>query len=236
MNSSSSQPAGPAPLDDRIDSLLPQTQCARCGYPSCRDYSRALAAGRVELNRCPPGGQAIIEALAELLGRSPLPLDPACGGQRPWVVARIDEAVCIGCTLCIQACPVDAILGAAKRMHTVIEDECTGCELCLAPCPVDCIALVPMTLAGGGAGARSESGAGEDFLERWLRERAPIARRRFINRQQRLHVMRESRDRRRSARTAMPGRDAERGTKQAVIRAAVERVRERRRGARQIPS
>ena len=131
---------------ERIDALLPQTQCTRCGYPSCREYARALAAGVAALNRCPPGGAATIAALATTLDLEPRPLDPACGEERPWVVARIDEAACIGCTLCIDACPVDAILGAAKRMHTVIESECTGCELCLDPCPVDCIELAPMKL------------------------------------------------------------------------------------------
>jgi electron transport complex protein RnfB len=121
-------------------------------------------------------------------------------------------------------------------MHTVIEDECTGCELCLAPCPVDCIALVPMTLTRGGAGAGSETDSGEDFLERWMRERAPIARRRFLHRQRRLRRMQESRVRRQPGRAAMPGRDADRTTKQEVIRAAVERALQRRRSARRLSS
>lgn len=238
MNPSATESTAALSLADRIDALLPQTQCARCGYPSCRDYSRALAAGQVELNRCPPGGVPAIERLAKLLGRDPIPLDPACGGERPWVVARIDEAACIGCTLCIHACPVDAILGAAKCMHTVIDSECTGCELCLDACPVDCIAFLPMNLAGvgGESGAKGETEAGDNLLEHWMRERAASARRRFLNRQQRLRRMRESRARRRRGHAAMPGRDADRATKQAIIRAAVERALHRRRNARRIPS
>lgn len=131
------------PLATRIDALLPQTQCGQCNFAGCRPYAEAIARGDADINQCPPGGDAGIRALAQLLGREIKPLNPAHGTQKPRVVALIDEAVCIGCTKCIQACPVDAIVGAAKLMHTVIADECTGCELCLPPCPVDCIALVP---------------------------------------------------------------------------------------------
>jgi electron transport complex protein RnfB len=130
------------PVVDQIDALLPQTQCANCGYPGCRPYAQAIAAGEAEINQCPPGGEAGIRALADLLGRESLPLNPENGEEKPKAVAVIDEKVCIGCTLCIQACPVDAIVGAAKLMHTVIESECTGCDLCLPPCPVDCIEMV----------------------------------------------------------------------------------------------
>ena len=133
-----------ADLVDRIDALLPQTQCRRCLYPACRPYAEAIARGEADINRCPPGGAAGIEAIAALLGRAPILLDPAHGTETPRVVALIREAECIGCTKCIQACPVDAIVGAAKQMHTVIGDECTGCELCIAPCPVDCIDMVPV--------------------------------------------------------------------------------------------
>jgi len=130
------------PLAARIDALLPQTQCTRCGYPTCRAYADAIAADETDINHCPPGGVDGVAALAALLGRATKPLDPANGSEAAPLVAVIDEAVCIGCTKCIQACPVDAIVGAAKRMHTVVAAECTGCELCLPPCPVDCIALV----------------------------------------------------------------------------------------------
>jgi len=130
------------PVVEQIDRLLPQTQCGQCGYPGCRPYAEAIAAGEAEINQCPPGGEAGIRALADLLGQEPLALNPENGEFRQSSVAVIDEQVCIGCTLCIQACPVDAILGASKQMHTVIESECTGCELCLPPCPVDCIDLV----------------------------------------------------------------------------------------------
>ncbi len=128
----------------RIDALLPQTQCAQCGFPGCRPYARAIAAGHADLNQCPPGGEATVRALADLLGRDPEPLSEACGSTESEAVARIDEALCIGCTLCVQACPVDAIVGAAQLMHTVIRAECTGCELCVAPCPVDCVAMEPL--------------------------------------------------------------------------------------------
>ena len=131
------------PVVEQIDACLPQTQCAQCGYPGCRPYAEAIADGRADINQCPPGGEATVTALAELLGREAKPLNPENGEHKPPVVALIDEPRCIGCTLCIQACPVDAIVGAAQRMHTVIADECTGCELCLPPCPVDCIDLVP---------------------------------------------------------------------------------------------
>ncbi len=132
------------PLVDQIDAILPQTQCGQCSYPGCRPYANAIAAGEADINRCPPGGETTIIALADLLGREPIPLDAEVGEEKPKMVAVIDEQTCIGCTLCIQACPVDAILGAAKQMHTIIEPECTGCELCIEPCPVDCIDMVPV--------------------------------------------------------------------------------------------
>ena len=128
---------------DDIDALLPQTQCTRCGYPGCRPYAEALAAGGAQINQCPPGGAATIGALAALLARAPLPLNPANGVEGPELVAQIDEDACIGCARCLPPCPVDAIVGAAKQMHTVVLALCTGCELCVAPCPVDCITLVP---------------------------------------------------------------------------------------------
>ena len=131
-------------LAQRIDALLPQTQCTQCGYDGCRPYAEAIARGEADINQCPPGGDAGIGRLAALLGRAAMPLDPAHGPFRAPQVAVIDEAACIGCTKCIQACPVDAIVGASKLMHTVVASWCTGCELCLPPCPVDCIALEPV--------------------------------------------------------------------------------------------
>lgn len=132
------------PLVARIDAILPQTQCGQCGYPGCKPYATAIANGEADINQCPPGGDAGVRALADLLGREYKPLNAEHGLPKPKSVAVIDENTCIGCTLCIQACPVDAILGAAKHMHTIIASECTGCELCLAPCPVDCISMQPI--------------------------------------------------------------------------------------------
>jgi H+/Na+-translocating ferredoxin:NAD+ oxidoreductase subunit B len=131
------------PTVDDIDALLPQTQCTRCGYPGCRPYAQAIAAGEAPINQCPPGGAATIEALAALLGRAALPLNPVNGTEGPTLVAQIDEQACIGCAKCLPPCPVDAIIGAHRQMHTVVLALCTGCELCVAPCPVDCITLVP---------------------------------------------------------------------------------------------
>ena len=131
-------------LADRLDALLPQTQCTRCGYPACRPYAEAIAAGDAEINRCPPGGLAGIGRLAEATGRAVIALDAECGEEKMVeTVARIIEADCIGCTKCIQVCPVDAIVGAMNLMHTVIRDECNGCDLCLPACPVDCIVMEP---------------------------------------------------------------------------------------------
>ncbi|TEA78541.1 electron transport complex subunit RsxB [Allopusillimonas ginsengisoli] len=155
------------PLVDRIDAILPQTQCTKCGYDGCRPYAQAISDGTAAINRCPPGDTAGIAALARLMDTPELPLDPDCGEHQPPRLAVIDEAHCIGCTLCIQACPVDAIIGANKLMHTVLADRCTGCELCVAPCPVDCIEMV------------ADSGA-------WTPTRADAARIHHQQRQQRL--------------------------------------------------
>ncbi len=133
------------PVVDQIDSLLPQTQCGQCTFPGCRPYAEAIASGEAEINQCPPGGEATIIALADLLNVEVLPLNAEHGeAKQTKTVVTIDEQTCIGCTLCIQACPVDAILGAAKQMHTIITSECTGCDLCIPPCPVDCIHIVPI--------------------------------------------------------------------------------------------
>ncbi|HEV7492128.1 MAG TPA: RnfABCDGE type electron transport complex subunit B [Rhodanobacteraceae bacterium] len=172
-------------LATRIDALLPQTQCTRCGYPTCRAYAEAIAVDEADIDRCPPGGVEGVVALAALLLRAPKPLDPTCGIEAPPVVATVDETVCIGCTKCIQACPVDAIVGAAKRMHTVIAAECTGCELCLPPCPVDCIDLVAI--------------AEKSLARARVMTRAVHARARFDARSARLARERTKRDARRGA-------------------------------------
>ena len=199
-------------LAARIDALLPQTQCGKCGYGGCMPYARAVAAGEADFNQCPPGGGAGIEKLAALLGRKAKPLNPANGTEGVRALALIDEPHCIGCTLCIQACPVDAIVGAAKLMHTVITDLCTGCELCLPPCPVDCIAMMPLSQAEAP----------------WTQDLADAARARFAFRQ--LRLAREQTERtERLARKAeeklqQPLPDA----KKAAILAALERARARK--------
>ena len=134
------------PIADQINDLLPQTQCGQCGYPGCRPYAEAIANGEA-INKCPPGGEAGIQALADLLDVEAIPLDEEHGEEKVKAVAFIREDECIGCTKCLQACPVDAILGAAKQMHTVIASECTGCDLCVEPCPVDCIDMIPQEVS-----------------------------------------------------------------------------------------
>jgi len=200
-------------LSGRIDALLPQTQCTQCGYPSCRRYAEAIAAGEADINQCPPGGQAGIRKLAALLGREAKPLNPANGIERPRRVAVIDEARCIGCTLCIQACPVDAIAGAAKLMHTVITELCSGCDLCVAPCPVDCIEMV--------------AASGEDAI--WGEERADAARERFGRRSARLERERNESAERLAKRALHASRsDPAAEKKRAIIAAAIERARAKR--------
>jgi electron transport complex protein RnfB len=189
-------------LVERVDALLPQTQCRLCGYPGCRPYAEALAAGRADINQCPPGGDDGARELAALLGVAAKPVDPRFGIAKPPAGAVIDEALCIGCTLCIQACPVDAIVGAAKLMHTVIARDCTGCELCLPPCPVDCISMV-------------ETGAQPTRTERRLA--ADHARRRFE-----LHKTRLQRERRSAAGSAVT---AELKVNQQTVQRAIERAK-----------
>ena len=155
-------------LADRIDALLPQTQCGQCGYHGCRPYAEAIARGDAPINLCPPGGAGGIRQLAELLAVPVLPLNPDNGIEHPRMLAHIIEADCIGCTKCIQACPVDAIIGAAKLMHTVVVDDCTGCELCVAACPVDCIVLLPMPLEQAADPAHADA-AREHFQRREIR-------------------------------------------------------------------
>jgi Na+-translocating ferredoxin:NAD+ oxidoreductase subunit B len=150
-----------ADLATRLNAALPQTQCTRCGFPDCRHYAQAIAAGEAAINQCPPGGAEGIRRLAAIAGRPVIALNPANGHEGPRRLAVIDEAWCIGCTLCIKACPVDCIIGAPKAMHAVIEPLCTGCELCIPVCPVDCIALVDATPAASGWAAWSPAQANE---------------------------------------------------------------------------
>lgn len=161
MNSATLLPEDAAVRIDALDAVLPQTQCTRCGFPDCRSYAQAMVREDVDINRCPPGGAEGIVRLAVLTGKPIKPLDGACGVEGPRRLAVIDEAWCIGCTLCIKACPVDCIVGASKQMHTVIDDLCTGCDLCLPVCPVDCIAMVEVTEARTGWDAWSPQQADE---------------------------------------------------------------------------
>lgn len=186
----------------RIDALLPQTQCTRCGYAGCRPYAEAVAAGAANINQCPPGGAATIDRLARLLDRPALPLNPDNGIEGPPLLAVIDEERCIGCAKCLPPCPVDAIVGARKQMHTVISALCTGCELCVAPCPVDCIAMVP---APDGT---------EDALVR-----APQYRARFVARAARLRRLEAEHAAELVARKAQVDAGAD------AVRAAIERAR-----------
>lgn len=161
-----------------IDALLPQTQCTRCGYQGCRPYAEAIADGAAAINQCPPGGAATIEALAQLTGLPALPLNPANGVEKAREVAFIIEEHCIGCTKCLPACPVDAIVGAAKHMHTVIVSECTGCELCIAPCPVDCIVMLPDTADQGMARGPIEAAEADHFRRRYDAHQSRASQRR----------------------------------------------------------
>jgi electron transport complex protein RnfB len=226
-------------LADRIEDLLPQTQCTKCGYDGCRPYAEAIAAGSANYNQCPPGGAQGIERLARVLGKPVIALNPANGVERPRPVAFIDENLCIGCTLCMQACPVEAIAGAPKQMHTILRAPCTGCDLCVAPCPVDCIAMIPVT--GDATG-----------WDAWTQQQADEARLRYEQRRARLAREREAAEARAAARrsaataprpapaapeeaarseaphpTTAPADDAE-AKKRAIIAAALERARSKK--------
>ncbi|MFM0026425.1 electron transport complex subunit RsxB [Paraburkholderia madseniana] len=220
-------------LADRIEDLLPQTQCTKCGYPACRPYAEAVAHGEADYNQCPPGGAEGIARLAALLGKPVIPLNSANGVERPRPLAVIDEQVCIGCTLCMQACPVDAIVGAPKQMHTVIAELCTGCDLCVPPCPVDCIAMPPVTGEATGWDA-------------WSQSQADAARERHNRREARLAREREAAEARAAARRAVssapaqvmetgaaatpaaPAADSAEAKKRAIIQAALERARQKK--------
>lgn len=214
-------------LADQLEDLLPQTQCTKCGYPACRPYAEAMASGEALHNQCPPGGAEGIARLAAVLGKPVIPLNPVNGTERERPVAVIDESLCIGCTLCIQACPVDAIVGAAKQMHTVVPSLCTGCDLCVAPCPVDCIAMVSVT-------------PGKTGWHAWSRSDADAARARYHARRERLLREKTENDARLAAKAAAklealnaeaagsPEAQAEQARKRAIIEAAIERARQQK--------
>ena len=227
------QPPTPAPADEQalflaLHAALPQTQCTRCAYPDCAAYARAIARGEAAINQCPPGGQEGVARLAAITGRPALPLNAEHGVEGPRHVAVIDEAWCIGCTLCIKACPTDAIVGSNKRMHTVIEPWCTGCELCIPVCPVDCIQLENVTAERTGWAA-------------WSAQEADTARQRYEARQ--IRRVREARehDERQIAKAEMkladlpthtkieagPDAQAEVDRKRAIIEAALAKARAR---------
>jgi Na+-translocating ferredoxin:NAD+ oxidoreductase subunit B len=222
-------------LADLIEDLLPQTQCTKCGYPDCRAYAQAIAQGEANYNQCPPGGAEGIARLAGLLGKPVIPLNPENGVERPRPVAFIDENLCIGCTLCMQACPVDAIVGAPKQMHTIVAERCTGCDLCVPPCPVDCIAMIDVTGAQTGWDA-------------WTQQQADAARARHDARRARLAAERDAAEARAAAKrasnaqpavdapaeattaaaaTPAPAADAE-AKKRAIIQAALDRARKKK--------
>ena len=211
-------------LADLIEALLPQTQCTKCGYPACRPYAEAIADGSASYNQCPPGGQQGVARLAQLLGQPTIALNPGNGVERPRPLAVIDEATCIGCTLCIQACPVDAIVGAAKQMHTVIAEQCTGCDLCVAPCPVDCITMI-------------DASGTQTGWDAWTQQQADAARARHDFHVFRLRREKQENDDRLAAKVAeklkavaaeaaaTPEQQVEQQRKKAIIQAAIERAR-----------
>ncbi|WP_373990827.1 electron transport complex subunit RsxB [Duganella sp. BuS-21] len=210
-------------LADRIEDILPQTQCTKCGFDGCRPYAAAIASGAAAINQCPPGGAEGIARLSAVTGHKVIPLNPVNGLERPRALAYIDESLCIGCTLCIQACPVDAIVGAAKLMHTVLPSLCTGCDLCVAPCPVDCIVMYPVTETTG--------------WDAWTQADADAARERHDFRAMRLTREKQENDARLAAKAeakmaavqAIDPADAESAAalerKRAIIAAAMERAR-----------
>ena len=221
-------------LADRIEDLLPQTQCTKCGYPACRPYAEAFAAGSASYNQCTPGGAEGVARIAELLGKPVIPINPVHGLERERPVAVIDESACIGCTLCIQACPVDAIVGAAKQMHTIIASLCTGCDLCVPPCPVDCIDMQAATPGRTGWAA-------------WSQADADAARARHDARTSRLQREKQENDARLAAKAlaklaevdaSNAQTDAERAEKErkrAIIQAAIERSRQQKEAAQAVP-
>lgn len=214
-------------LADQIEDLLPQTQCTKCGYPACRPYADAIASGEALYNQCPPGGKQGIVRLAQLLNQPVIPLNETHGTEHARYIAVIDEAICIGCTLCIQACPVDAIVGAAKQMHSVIDEKCTGCDLCIPPCPVDCISMV--TVTGDKTG-----------WDAWSQQQADAARHQHDFRLVRLEREKKENDERLLAKAiekrrevqekiaTSPEEAAEQARKKTIIEAAIARANQRK--------
>lgn len=209
-------------LVEQINEILPQTQCTQCGFNGCRPYAEAMAAGKAPINQCPPGGQAGIERLAQLLGQAVLPLNPKHGVEKPRRVAHITPELCIGCTLCLQACPVDAIVGAPKYLHVVLAEECTGCDLCIAPCPVDCIDMNERMPDAGAVPA-------------WTPANAESARQRHVKRERRLIRERQDNDARlrEKALAKLASFDQHKQLspddqrKRAIVLAAIERAQKR---------
>lgn len=214
---------------DDINAILPQTQCTKCGYDGCKPYATAIYTGEANINQCPPGGQAGINQLAKLLGREPITLNPENGIEQPRKLAIIDETHCIGCTLCIQACPVDAIMGANKLMHTIIPDLCTGCDLCIPACPVDCIDMI----------------SPEPPLARWQESDKQAAKQRFEKRTLRLETRKQENDQRLAQKaqeklshlnqvlenTNSADEQAALKRKQSIVEAAIARARAKQQGS-----
>lgn len=218
-------PASASSLLEQLDAALPQTQCTKCGYPDCHAYATAMATNQVEHNRCPPGGAEGIIRLSKILGKETLHLNPECGQERPRPLAFIREMECIGCTLCIQACPVDAIVGAPKQLHFVINDRCTGCDLCVEPCPVDCISMVPVTDIQTGWDAWSETQAtlSKNYYEarklRLEREKKDLLKRQTLKAAAKLKSIRQETHSEESL-------IIEQARKKAIIQAAIARAKE----------
>ncbi len=204
---------------EEIDHFLPQTQCGQCGYEGCMPYAEAIASHQADINQCPPGGQSTIRALATLLQRDEIPLNKKNGTEKPFTIVKIDENVCIGCVKCIRACPVDAIIGAAKQMHTVLQEHCTGCELCIEPCPVDCIDIIvpPTELADRYS----------DFKESKIEYRQET-RERFNKRNERFLKQEQTKKEKQAAKQQIKDKAKNIAEKQAFIKAAIARSKEKR--------
>ncbi|SEF50249.1 electron transport complex subunit RsxB [Nitrosomonas ureae] len=206
-------------LIEKIDAILPQTQCKKCGFAGCRPYAEAIVEGGADINQCPPGGQQGIQKIAELLGIPTKPLNTMHGFPGSLqVVAWIDENLCIGCTFCIQSCPVDAIIGAAKQMHTVIADECTGCDLCVTPCPMDCISMIPVD--------KKAADLANSSVDAVKKQAADKARLRYQFRQQRIAHERQADHKARTQELIQPpqAQTSSEVRKQAIISAALKRA------------